>query len=135
MTDEQKEKITALRREGSGYTAIANSLGISKDTVKSFCRRNGLTGTMARKITSDKCRECGKRLPRPSGTKPRIFCSEECRVKWWHEHPDKINQRAVYSFVCAFCGKNFTAYGNRHRKYCSHECYINARFRGGGGHD
>ena len=135
MTDEQKEKITALRHEGSGYTAIANSLGISKDTVKSFCRRNGLTGTMAREITSDKCRECGKRLPQSSGTKPRIFCSEECRVKWWHEHPDKINQRAVYSFVCAFCGKNFTAYGNRHRKYCSHECYINARFRGGGGHD
>ncbi len=135
MTDEQKEKITALRREGSGYTAIANSLGISKDTVKSFCRRNGLTGTTAKEVTSDKCRECGKRVPQSSGTKPRIFCSKKCRVKWWHEHPDQINQRAVYSFVCANCGKKFTAYGNCHRKYCSHECYINARFRGGGSHD
>ena len=35
MTDEQKEKITALRHEVSGYTVIENSPGISKDTDKS----------------------------------------------------------------------------------------------------
>lgn len=33
MTDEQKRKITALRQEGLGYTAIARRMNISKDTV------------------------------------------------------------------------------------------------------
>ena len=29
------------------------------------------------------------------------------------------------------CGKPFTVYGNSKRKYCSHECYIRNRFKGG----
>ena len=33
MTNEQREKITALRHQGFGYTAIANSVGLSKDSV------------------------------------------------------------------------------------------------------
>ena len=48
MTDEQKRQVVSLRQEGSGYTSIANKLGISRDTVKSFCRRNGLSGEMAK---------------------------------------------------------------------------------------
>ena len=34
MTNEQREKITDLRHQGFGYTAIANSVGLSKDSVK-----------------------------------------------------------------------------------------------------
>ncbi len=134
MTDVQKERITFLRNKGFGYTTIANDMGISKETVKSFCRRNGLAGTMAQDKIADKCRECGKELKQKKGIKRRVFCCKECRVKWWHRHPEKINRRAVYSFVCAYCGKSFTAYGNRHRKYCCHECYISDRFKGGGAH-
>lgn len=40
MTDAQKENIRYLRGEGLGYRAIASRLGISENTVKSFCRRN-----------------------------------------------------------------------------------------------
>ena len=47
MTEEQKKQIIRLRKEGFGYTAVANKVGISKDTVKSFCRRDGLAGEMA----------------------------------------------------------------------------------------
>ena len=47
MTEEQKKQIIRLRKKGCGYTAVANKVGISKDTVKSFCRRNGLAGEMA----------------------------------------------------------------------------------------
>ena len=47
MTDREKQQIIRLRKEGFGYTAVANKVGISKDTVKSFCRRNGLAGEMA----------------------------------------------------------------------------------------
>lgn len=133
MTDEQKKKITALRQEGLGYMAIAKQMDISKDTVKSFCRRNGLAGEMASAAEKKvpKCRECGKLLQQAEGMKPRVFCCDECRVKWWHEHPEQIKQRAVYSFICACCGKAFTAYGNSKRKYCSHKCYIRNRFKGG----
>jgi len=138
MTDEQKIEIMSLRREGFGYTAVAKRMGISKDTVKSFCRRNGLAGRMAVQgqecqTQGGRCRECGKPLQQTEGMKRRVFCSDACRVKWWHEHPDKIRRRAVYSFICAGCGKAFTAYGNSKRKYCSHECYIRSRFKGGDG--
>lgn len=43
MTNEQKAKITELRHNGVSYASIASALGISKETVKSFCRRNSLT--------------------------------------------------------------------------------------------
>ena len=64
MTDEQKQQIIRLRKEGFGYTAVANKVGISKDTVKSFCRRNGLAGEMAaaQGDSVPGCRECGKPL-------------------------------------------------------------------------
>ena len=42
ITKEQKEKIIRFRRQGLGYADIGRELDISKDTVKSFCRRNGL---------------------------------------------------------------------------------------------
>lgn len=131
MTEEQKKQIRHLRQTGCGYTMVAKRLDISKDTVKSFCRRNGLAGEMAdRRLTEkERCRKCGSPLQQIKGRKPRVFCCEPCRVTWWHEHPEKIRQRAVYSFICAACGKYFTAYGNSHRKYCSHKCYIRNRFK------
>lgn len=133
MTDAQTEKIIHLRTEGCGYTAIAKRMGISRDTVRSFCRRNGLAGKRSDRRTADadRCRECGKILQQTEGRKRRIFCSSSCRVKWWHEHPDQIQKKAVYSFDCACCGCSFTSYGNDRRKYCSHACYIHARFKGG----
>ena len=140
MTEEQKRKVSDLRRAGMGYTETARQAGVSRDAVRSFCRRNGLAGeTAAGKEGAagcpeeGSCRECGKALRQLEGMKKRVFCSRECREKWWHGHPDQIRQRAVYSFTCAGCGQPFTAYGNAGRKYCSHECYIRTRFKGGGG--
>lgn len=48
MLEVQKENIRYLRGEGLGYGAIAARLGISENTVKSFCRRNGLSGIACR---------------------------------------------------------------------------------------
>lgn len=132
MTNEQKEKIIRFRGQGLGYADIGRELHISKDTVKSFCRRNGLT-VLNNKQVDDKgfCRECGKPLIQQEKTKRRIFCCKSCREKWWAEHADRINRKAVYTFNCAGCGLVFTTYGNRNRKYCSHGCYISDRFGGG----
>ncbi|MEY8334422.1 RNA polymerase subunit sigma-70 [Lachnospiraceae bacterium 47-T17] len=133
MTEEQKQQVIRLRKEGCGYTAVAHNVGVSKDTVKSFCRRNGLAGKLAVSANTQAtgCRECGRPLQQTEGMKQRVFCCDVCRVKWWHAHPEKIKQRAVYAFTCAGCGKPFTAYGNSKRKYCSHGCYVRSRFKGG----
>ena len=39
MTDEQRQKITNLRAAGNGYKKISKLLGLSENTVKSFCQR------------------------------------------------------------------------------------------------
>lgn len=121
MTNEQKEEIMRLRMHGHGYADIGRALGISKDTVKSFCRRNGMDN-------KDRCRACGNPIVQKEKTKRRIFCCKSCREKWWTEHANMINRKAFYTFTCAGCGREFTAYGNSKRKYCSHECYVAHRF-------
>ena len=53
MTKDQKHAIEALRHEGAGYGAIAAQLGIPRETVKTFCRRNNLcTGALQRARTA-----------------------------------------------------------------------------------
>lgn len=121
MTHEQRERIVTLRHEGWGYKKISAKLGISADTVKSFCRTEGLGGTLAvpGHISDDEhCRECGTPLIQMAGVKKRRFCSPECRVKWWASHRESIRQKAVYRFTCPNCRKELSAYGNSSRKYC-----------------
>lgn len=132
----QKEQIRNLRREGMSYAKIAKQVDVSRDAVISFCRRNGLQEIkkpipVVNTDAADVCRECGKPLIQVDGMKRRVFCSKECRVKWWKEHPERLNQKAVYQYTCPHCGKPFSAYGNSKRKYCSHACYISDRFGGG----
>lgn len=42
MTENQKRRITLMRKNHIGYAAIANELKLSLNTVKAFCRRNNL---------------------------------------------------------------------------------------------
>ena len=140
MTSEQKQQIHLLREKGYGYATIAEALGLTKNQVSAYCRRNNLSGTKAERTVSsrpdsDCCLCCGKPLTQIPGRKPTKFCSNECRVKWWNSHQDMVNKKAIYSFTCACCGKEFTAYGNAKRKYCSHACYITDRFGTGSTND
>ena len=131
MTNKQKDEIIYFRKQGLGYADIGRELGISKNTVKSFCRRNGMTVSSSKLADNkDRCRECGKPITQQEKRKKRIFCCKACREKWWTEHADRIDRKAVYTFTCAGCGRTFTAYGNKSRKYCSHDCYIADRFGG-----
>lgn len=134
VTDAEKEKIRFLRMEGLGYGAVAERLGLSENTVKSYCRRNHLTGVAA-KERAKVCRECGIPLAAVPGRKGRKFCCEGCRRVWWRSHPELVHREAYYMLVCGYCGRKFESYGNKGRKYCSHGCYIRARFGKGGGSD
>lgn len=134
MTDAQKEKIRFWRMEGLGYGAIAVRLGISENTVKSFCRRNRLSG-VAVKEAPFRCRQCGQPLELRPGRRGRKFCCEACRRAWWKAHPGLVDRKAFYLLTCVHCGREFKSYGNKGRKYCSHACYIAERFGKGGGYD
>ena len=137
MTLEQKERIKKLRKENQSYGTIAEELRLSISAVKGFCQRNGLSGKRAgtEKASVEEypsvCLGCGNPIVQHKGAKQRKFCSSACRQGWWNAHPEKVNRKAVYQFTCASCGKQFTAYGNRKRKYCSHDCYIRQRYKAG----
>ena len=120
MTNEQREKIITLRHQNFGYTAIANGLAGEKAKSHSLAE-----------VPTQLCLNCGKVLIQLSGRKQKKFCCQECRTAWWNAHPEAVKQKAIYSFTCPKCGKEFTAYGNAKRKYCSHSCYIAARYKGG----
>ena len=133
MTSEEKARLTALRKEGFGYKKIAQELGLSENSVKTFCRRNGLASTtrMENRGPEHTCLFCGETLIQSLGRKEKKFCSRECRNKWWNAHIGDEKRNAMGTFVCPGCGMRFYAYNRSGRKYCSHECYIRARFGGG----
>ncbi len=136
MTDSQKDRIREMKADGFGYIKIAQALGLSENTVKSFCRRKGLNriedGAAALSPDGDKCicPYCGAEVEQNPGRKAKKFCSDKCRNKWWNSHLDQVKWKAHYKFVCACCKNPFTAYGNAGRKYCSRACYIRGRFGG-----
>ena len=125
MTDIQRTRIKELRRDGFSYSRIAATLGLSENTVKSFCRRNNLGGFNTETNTNDGilCRQCGTPLTQTAGAKQKLFCSDKCRMAWWNAHPEAVSRKAVYNFTCPICGRTFESYGNKHRKYCSRACY------------
>ena len=138
MTNEQQAKIKELRLKGLGYKAIATQIKLSRDVVRNYCKHHGLDGdacivALNHELKMESrviCLCCQKPLRQKGRGRSRKFCSETCRRKWWKEHQEVRTEKesAIYSFVCAQCGKPFKVYGNQHRKYCSHDCYIKDRF-------
>lgn len=118
MTDEEKGIISYLRRNGMGYSKIAEFMSLSISTVKSYCIRNKLTAGGGQMV----CLMCGKPITQPPGQKGKKYCSDACRIRWWNHHTKLMKANAV----CAHCGKLF--HGRAGRKYCSHACYIAERF-------
>lgn len=121
MTGEEKALVLQLRTQGFTFSKIAERLGLSVNTVKSFCTRHK---------DGKRCLYCGTDVQQPRRVRLKKFCSDKCRMLWWRSHYSELNRKAVYSFKCENCGTEFQAYGNNHRKYCSRRCYINARFGG-----
>ena len=131
MTNGEKRLITQQRRLGLGYTEIARKLGMSVNTVKSYCQRNGIKPAGKTTLEKDTCRQCGSVLEHTPGRKKKQFCSDACRMRWWHDH--RYMSRTAMSAKCAACGREFVT--DRVQKYCSHACYIAARFGGAHGHE
>ena len=125
MTEKEKNLAGALRQKGVSYSAIADSLGVSRDAVKSYLRR-------AKEVEEEHfCAQCGKSIETLKHQNRR-FCSDTCRTRWWNE-----NQSRKLPFIgkCAYCHKEFGMRRRNEKKYCSHACYIAARFKLGDAND
>ena len=144
MTEEEKNTVRRLREQGYGYKTISNITGIHRETIKSHLKRHPCEVGSARPRPSQcqikkegakkteapkgeeltACKQCGELfMPKRKGT---LFCCDECRQKWWGKN--KYKEGTPHTFKCLNCGKEFQAYVVKDRKYCSHDCYIEARF-------
>ena len=128
MTSEQKQEINAMQQAGFGYSKIAKVIGVSENTVKSYCRRQKAINVTE---SIDLCAQCGKPIDKNKRSSKR-FCSDFCRIKWWNKHP---KAEMAYSVCCACCGNEIQMRRKNERKYCSHRCYITARYKAGGVND
>ena len=133
MTKEEKEQVARHRNNGIAYSEISQALDVSVNTIKSYCRRNGLADKKepAKEDFNEKnthCKKCDKALTKGSRGKPKKFCSEKCRREWWKENQNQQTGKAYYIIKCNGCDVTFESYGNRDRKFCSHACYIKSRF-------
>ena len=89
MTESDKRKIEELWLQGYGSTKIADKLGINVNTVKSFCRRHGLSGDRQQEkinnldivVKEPRCKYCGSSIAWKSGRKKKFFWSDSCRMK------------------------------------------------------
>ena len=130
MTIEQQNQIRFLRQNGEGYKRIASLLGLSVNTVKSFCRRNdNLVGeaeeTASSVGTAVSCRQCGESVQQIAGRRPRIFCCNACKTAYWRSRAKPLGQHRL----CPGCGMPLLGH-DQSRKYCCHACYITHRFGG-----
>ncbi len=136
MTNDEKRKIQELRASGYGYGKISETIGIPLNTVKAYCRRNGLGGAVVQETAEANveiryCKCCNAVIQQLTGRKEKKFCSDRCRNKWWNSHLDQVDRRANYECTCQNCGIKFISYGRKERKYCSRSCYLDSRFGGG----
>lgn len=137
MTETQGEQIIALRKRGMGYKRISCIVNLSRDSVRSYCKTRGLTGyaggdtDLGKQMkTGNACKFCGQKVEKKSTGRPKKFCCENCRRKYWKIHRSEIKRsnKATYIRSCAYCHQVFESYGNKGRKYCCHEHYILNRF-------
>lgn len=84
------------------------------------------TGRSNSKYCSDKCRyearqvgracvECGNEV---TGTKKKIFCCVECRVKFHNRK--KLSYTTIKHVKCKYCGNSITT--KRNKIYCNETC-------------
>lgn len=123
MTNEQKQAIVSMRDSGVPITSIAQQLGLSVNTIKSYCKRHGIhSGNQSSKNILF-CLQCHKEIPQAEHRKEKKFCSNKCRQLWWAENTALIPRDSQIERICPVCKTSFLSYKSKHRIYCSRTCY------------
>lgn len=126
MTEIQKEQIERMRESGMGYSTIGNALCLSKDCIKTYCRRHSLGGVKESAETRILCPSCHMPVLQNPSRKRKRFCCDACRMAWWNAHPEAVKRKKLSRLICMHCGKAFDS-KNPHQKYCTRACYGAAR--------
>lgn len=123
MTNEQKQAIASMRDSGVPITSIAQQLGLSVNTIKSYCKRHSIhSGNQSRKNILF-CLQCHTEIPQVAHRKEKKFCSDKCRQLWWAENTALIPRDSQIERICPVCKTLFLSYKSKHRIYCSRTCY------------
>ena len=75
MTQEQKTLILHYREQHMTYRQIGEKLGLSPDTVKTFCRRKRAQSERTEEGVQAQCRNCGAPVHPLPGRRERLFCT------------------------------------------------------------
>ena len=121
MTANEIMLINTYRRQGLGYKKISVIMNLPANTVKTYIRRHPLEeGACA-------CINCGAPITLTAHHRPRKYCSDQCRLAWWHEHQDEL-KRTRTERHCAYCGEPFTTH-KKNQRFCSRACYADSMRR------
>lgn len=74
------------------------------------------------------CKLCGETLVNTPGHRQKTFCSAFCQRKYWRQNRSLMRHPSFITTTCPNCGHTFSDYAGHKRKYCSHTCYIKARY-------
>ena len=117
MTEQNRNQIYELRKQGYGYKRIASLLELPVATVKTFLIRNP---TQEATI----CKNCGAQLINKPKRKKRVFCCNKCKMQYWNNHHKLSDSQKSVISKCECCGKEFYSYKSKSKKFCSRECYL-----------
>ncbi|GAA0109231.1 hypothetical protein [Clostridium tertium] len=121
LKEELKKEIRNLRMTGLSYRQVAAETGLSKDCVRNYCKSVGLDGLGSELSSALRCKFCNKAIERKATGRIPIYCSVDCKKKWYQVNP------IMYEHVCDYCGKEFTSLA-KIVKFCSHKCFERNRF-------
>ena len=114
------DRFESLRRAGMSFAQMSEILGVSRNTLKSYARRNPTEEPKAR----TNCAFCGgKIIPRGK----QRFCSNTCRYAWNYSHRI-LNAHNAIQRTCAYCGQSFYSYPSSRKVYCCRDCFLSGRY-------
>ena len=113
MNDEQRQKIKGMRLQGLGYKRIVDTIGLTRDSFRGYCRRNGLDGYGKELIKEHKniieeeflfilCRNCGSPLEQNKLGRNRKYCQWNAK-----ESGRKLIVNHIF-FIVSIAGKSLS---------------------------
>ena len=112
MTSDQKAVVDLLRSRGRGYKYIASEIGVSENTVKSYCRRAPLPAASATDMATVSAKPAAPqhKANTPVGVPAPV---------------PPADQNPANTLPCRWCGKSVAQTpGRKEKLFCSEPCRV-----------
>ncbi len=122
MTNDEKEKIVLMRNKGISYSKIASHLGISENTIKSFCKRNSIVSLVPTTSIQEESLKEVIAIKEVNPSNDVSFLNDAPSFK----ETLPSNKEHI---ICKHCGKPLEQNPNQKRKkFCSEKCRFAWRY-------